>query len=58
MILGSTQLGELCDTTCRTDLTSLKKSISAACTEPNDVMVPDNNIAYPGLFGTPSISQA
>ncbi|KAK5636388.1 hypothetical protein RRF57_012100 [Xylaria bambusicola] len=48
-VLGTTQLEQLCESTCRNDLASLQKSIGKACTEKIDVMVPTDGIAYPDL---------
>ncbi|KAI0406600.1 peptidoglycan-binding protein [Xylaria palmicola] len=47
--LLSEQLGQLCDSSCQKDLSSLRTSISGACKEPTDVMMP-NDIAYPPTF--------
>lgn len=49
-LLGTTQLQQLCESSCRSDLTSLQKSIAKACIQETDVMVPTDNIAYPGTY--------
>ncbi|KAI1831546.1 hypothetical protein DTO006G1_1843 [Penicillium roqueforti] len=51
-IVPSEQLVVLCDSTCRSDLASLRKAIQTACTEATDVMVPGGSIAYPATFMT------
>lgn len=47
-IVPSEQLVVLCESTCRSDLASLRQAIQTACTEATDVMVPGGSIAYPG----------
>lgn len=47
-IVPSEQLVVLCESTCRSDLASLRQAIQTACTEATDVMIPDGSIAYPG----------
>lgn len=49
-LLESWQLQELCDTSCRTELSTLRTSIKAACTAKQDLVVPGGAgaIAYPG----------
>ncbi|KAJ5603315.1 hypothetical protein N7537_006271 [Penicillium hordei] len=51
-IVPSEQLRVLCESTCRSDLASLRQAIQTACTEATDVMVPGGSIAYPATFMT------
>lgn len=48
-ILPNEQLSTLCESSCQTDLQSLRSSIISSCTATSDVMVPDK-IAYPATF--------
>ncbi|KAI0191720.1 LysM domain-containing protein [Xylaria flabelliformis] len=47
--LLSEHLVQLCESSCQNDLLNLRTSISRACKEPTDVMVP-NGVAYPPTF--------
>ncbi|CRL29031.1 unnamed protein product [Penicillium camemberti] len=51
-IVPSEQLVVLCESTCRSDLASLRQAIQTACTEATDVMIPGGSIAYPATFMT------